>query len=509
MDMDPEIEKLLHLNLHDVLIDPRLFAAAVSGLRLRAYQKAVAVAIIESVLKQKGLSFVVMFPRQSGKNEVQAQIEAFLLTIFHEKDAEMVKISPTWKPQSLNAMRRLERVLNRNLITRPNWVKESGYLYRLENARMTFLSGGPEANIVGATASTLLEVDEAQDIQIDKFDREVAPMAASTNATRVFWGTAWTSTTLLARELRACQEAQERDGQQRVFRIGADEVSKEVKSYGRFVAEQVTKLGRSHPMVRTQYFSEEIDAEAGMFPARRVAMLRGEHSRREQPRAGAIYALLLDVAGQDEGLAAGSALDNPGRDATALTVVEVDLATLGDALIQAPTYRVVSRQQWVGEAHVQLYARLKALAEHWGARHLVADATGVGAGLVAFLERALPGRVTPFVFNAATKSKLGWDFLSIVETGRFKTYAEDDEEQAAFLSQLSFCRMEVLPGPEQRMKWGVPDGTRDGATGELVHDDWVLSAALCAVLDGFSWSAGGPALVVRAEDPLKAMDEGF
>ena len=89
----------------------------------------------------------------------------------------------------------------KNLIVRTLWKKESGYIYKLNTARIYFLSGGPEANIVGATASTLLEVDEAQDVQIAKFDKDINPMAASTNATRVFWGTAWTSKTLLAREL--------------------------------------------------------------------------------------------------------------------------------------------------------------------------------------------------------------------------------------------------------------------------------------------------------------------
>ena len=33
------------------------------------------------------------------------------------------------------------------------------------------------------------------------------------------------------------------------------------------------------------------------------------------------------------------------------------------------------------------------------------------------------------------------------------------------------------------MRWGVPDGTRDHRTGELVHDDYVLSAALVSLLD--------------------------
>ena len=53
-----------------------------SGLTLRAYQQEPAKAIIDSIIKKQGLSFVVIFPRQSGKNELQAQIQTYLLTIF-------------------------------------------------------------------------------------------------------------------------------------------------------------------------------------------------------------------------------------------------------------------------------------------------------------------------------------------------------------------------------------------------------------------------------------------
>jgi len=90
-------------------------------------------------------------------------------------------------------MRRLERVLERNLLTCGSvcsWKKEQGYIYRVGTARIYFLSGQPSANIVGATASTLLVCDEAQDVSIRKWDKEINPMAASTNATRVFWGRA-------------------------------------------------------------------------------------------------------------------------------------------------------------------------------------------------------------------------------------------------------------------------------------------------------------------------------
>lgn len=494
-----------------VLRDPALFSLT-GGVRLRSYQTAVARAIVDSVLGGWGLSFVVLFPRQSGKNELQAQIEAYLLSLLRGTDAEIIKISPTLRPQSQNAMRRLQRVLEANPFTRGQWRKESGAIYRLGRARIYFLSGAPGANIVGATASTLLEVDEAQDVRISKFDKDIAPMAASTNATRVFWGTAWTSRTLLARELRAARTAEARDGRRRVFAITAEEVAAEVPAYAAFVAGQVARLGRSHPMVRTQFFSEEIDAGGGMFPADRIAHMRGA----ARPAGSECYALLVDVAGEDE-VAAGAAagvsggeLDgaNPRRDATALTVVAVDASTRVDPQRRAPTYRAALRRQWIGVKHTQLFGEIQSLAEQFSARWVVVDATGVGAGLASFLSRALPGRVLPFIFSQVSKSKLGWDFLNIVDGGRWQEPETGDALQAEFFRQLSFCQYEILPGPGKRMKWGVPDGTRDPASGAWVHDDLVMSAALCSVLEEQEWGISQPEIVIRAKDPLDEM-RGF
>ncbi len=485
------------------------FTGRCSSLRLRSYQEAVAMAVVESVLYGQGRSIVVMFPRQSGKNELQAQIEAYLLMRLSSMACEMVAISPTWKPQSENAMKRLERVLKKNFLTQPRWVKELGYVYRIGEAKIVFLSGSPEANIVGATASTLLSVDEAQDIQITKFDRDIAPMSASTNATRVFWGTAWTGRTLLARELRAAREAEQRDGIRRVFVIGAEQVGQEVPAYREFVAGQVARFGRQHVMVRTQYFSEEIDAEGGMFAPERIGLMRGAHERQTAAAPGRVYALLVDVAGEDEGASGMTGeemvnLNNPGRDSTALTVVEVGLESLSDALIQAPTYRVIDRRQWLGVKHTGLYAQLLALAESWRARFIVVDATGVGAGLASFLGKALPDKVLPVTFSQPVKSTLGWGFLGIVDTGRWREYAPLDAE---LLEQLEYCQFKILPGPGKTMRWGVPDGTRSAETGKLVHDDLVLSAALAVLLEDQDWSAGGPTLIVPGRDPLKDIFE--
>ena len=506
-------------NIKQLLRDITLFIEKASGLTLRSYQQGVAEAVLQSILQGAGRSFVVMFPRQSGKNELQAQLETYLLTLFSETNAELVKVSPTWKPQSYNAMRRLERVLDANILTRTIWQKEQGYIYRVGSARLYFFSGQPRSNIVGATASLLLEVDEAQDVLVSKFDKEIAPMAASTNATRIFWGTAWTSRTLLARELRAARQAQKEDGVQRVFVVDADQVAAEVPAYGDFVAGQVAKLGRQHPMIKTQFYCEEIDAEGGLFPPERCALMRGRHCAALFPEVGQLYAITIDVAGEDEGVTGEpgqeETLENPARDATALTIVQVDGSTLNDELVRKPTYRVVYRAQWVGVKHTQLYARIKALAELFDARYLVVDATGVGAGLSSFLSAAFPGRLLPFEFNTRTKSDLCWNFLGVCDSGRFKDHLPSQEQeisavQQEFWRQVAFCEFEILPGPNKTVRWGVPDGTRDPATGELVHDDLLISAAMLAVLDEQDWSVSAPTLVIQAQDPLEDIDNaGF
>ena len=494
------------------------FTKYAGSLALRNYQVDPAAAIIDSVIHRKGLSFVVIFPRQSGKNELQAQIQTYLLTIFSKLDVAIVAVSPTWKPQSYNAMARLERVLKHNLITRDLWDKQRDYIYSVGQARCIFLSGSPTANIVGATADLLLSVDEAQDILPEKFDKDIAPMAASTNATRIFWGTAWTSNTLLAREEAAARALEDQDGIQRVFKLTCDQVAQEVPPYGSFVAEQVAKLGRHHPMVKTQYYSEVIDAEGGLFPPARLAHLYGIHPPQVRPDRTRLYALTLDVAGEDENGQDLNASANSARDASVITIAEVDLTTQADPLIALPTYRVVFRQSWTGIKHADIYGQILSMAEIWGVRYLVCDATGVGAGLTAFLAKRLGPKVIPFIFNSKTKSDLGWAFLAMVDSGRLKDYAVPETDfqtwgqahalQQTYFKQLEFTQYEIQPGPDKKIRWSVPDGTRDPASGQLLHDDLVISAAMFSLLDQVPWSVSGPAQVVKAADPLDDM-KGF
>jgi hypothetical protein len=506
--------------IHTLLLeDINHFCEFGSCLKLRDYQREVCARIVESVLGCQGLSFVVIFPRQSGKNELQAQIEAFLLSLFRNEQVDMIKVSPTWAMQARNSAHRLKRVLERNLTTRGYWRAEANHILRVGSARITFLSAKPAANVVGATASLLLECDEAQEVQVSKWDKEFAPMAAACNATRVFWGTSWTSRTLLAREFQAAMEMQSQDGKQRAFLLTAEQVAREVPHYRQYVENQVARLGRNHSLIRTQYYSEEIDAESGMFPPDRQALMQGTHARQSAPQAGGIYALLLDVAGEDEAKQDEKAsfysqtLQSSSRNSTALTVVQVDLSKLEEGLLPAASYQVVKRYLWTGEAHSDLYKKIKALVEHWKARYLVVDATGVGAGLASFLKHAFPERVLPVLFSTKTKSDMGWKFLGIIETGRYKEYqvaaaGAEDDLQRQFWLQVAHCQAQVLEGTQKQMRWGVPDGTRAPQGGQLVHDDLLISAALCAELESLDWGTGLSG-VIAAQDPLEGLDGVF
>jgi hypothetical protein len=259
--------------LHDTVWRNPVRWARGCGVRLRPYQVAPALAIADSILHRSGRTFVVVMPRQSGKNEVQRHLLAWLLFRFGPVGGQIVSVSPTYKPQTINAMDRLRRSLDRNPATRRQWKNQRGFIFVYREARVQFFSGEQQANVVGATADLLLNVDEAQDVSPAKFDKDFDPMTASTNATRVFWGTAWTSRTLLARQMQVARLEQERDGIQRLFFYTADDVRALVPPYGAHVDRVVAQRGRQHPLVKTQYFCEDIDAQTGMFhPARRALM---------------------------------------------------------------------------------------------------------------------------------------------------------------------------------------------------------------------------------------------
>jgi hypothetical protein len=56
---------------------------------------------------------------------------------------------------------------------------------------------------------------------------------------------------------------------------------------------------------------------------------------------------------------------------------------------------------------------------------------------------------------------------------------------------------------------GRAGGLKGRESGRWNHPDLLLSAALVGVLDGLEWGVSGEVVVIRREDPLAEMGEGF
>ena len=176
---------------------------------LRPYQREIHDAILSSIDQRRGDSFSVEIARQGGKNEISAFVELKVLFNNLDRNVTSIKLAPTQRPQANISLDRLwQRIRDLGLGAYAS--KEGGNAVRLGRARQLFLSADRQSNVVGHTADLLLEIDEAQDVDVDKFDKELQPMAAANGATTVFYGTAWDDANLLERSKQRHLELERR-----------------------------------------------------------------------------------------------------------------------------------------------------------------------------------------------------------------------------------------------------------------------------------------------------------
>ncbi|MDE3095676.1 MAG: hypothetical protein KGK07_06720 [Chloroflexota bacterium] len=441
--------------------------------RLRAYQCEAGRAVLESVFQRRGRSISVQIARQGGKNELSAQVELLLLTAAGHA-GDMIKCAPTLHPQLQVSRRRLWTRIGQAGLR--NVARLEPDAVRLGGARVLFLSAGAQSNVVGHTAGLLLEIDEAQDVDAGKFDREFRPMAAATDATTVYYGTPWDEGTLLERAKQAHLDAERRDGIRRHFEYDWQAVAACNPAYARFVEGERERLGATHPIFLTQYCLKLIAGGGRLLTAAQRAQLSGAHERLARPAAGEVYAAGLDLAGGDDGGqpadgATGTARQAPSRrDATVLTVGRV-VQPPHDALVQEPRIEIVEQIAWMGEPHETLLPRLiDLLRDVWRVARVAVDATGLGETTARLLTQALgEERVQAVKFSTERKSQLGFGLLAAVNGGRLKMYRGDGSaEQREFWRQCERARSTYRAN--RTMNFFV-----DPAEG---HDDYLMSAAL-------------------------------
>jgi hypothetical protein len=459
----------------------RTARTAAGTVPLRPYQVEAARAIVTSVCERRGDSISVEIARQGGKNELSAQVELLLLMLSAARDVDAIKCAPTFRPQLAISMRRLWQCIAQASMTRV--AKKEPNAIRIGRARLLFLSAEAGANVVGHTASLMMEVDEAQDVAAEKFDRDFRPMAATSNATTVYYGTAWDDTTLLERAKQANLEAERRDGVRRHFEYDWQTVARYNPAYAAYVEGERNRLGETHPLFLTQYCLKPISGGGRLLSPSQLAQLDGHHARQSVPAAGEAYVAGLDLAGGDDATDTGDASAAGGphtltrsqahklpRDATVLTIgrlVYPDAASL----VREPRVEIIEHCAWIGEPHELLLPRLiDLLRDVWRVQRVAVDATGLGETAARLLASALGStRVDAVKFTAESKSQLGFGLLAAINGGRLKCYRGDGSaEHRTFRHECE--RAKVAYRANRTMNFFV-----DASDG---HDDYLMSAAL-------------------------------
>ena len=119
------------------------FSRKVIRVPLYQYQMQVTEPIIQSILSNRGDEYLLIFPRQSGKNEVTAQLLVYFLLLFQKKGGNIV-FAATGDGAGRGA-RRLDDRLD-NAWTRNQAKKQNHPMRRtLGKASIVFLSAHPLA----------------------------------------------------------------------------------------------------------------------------------------------------------------------------------------------------------------------------------------------------------------------------------------------------------------------------------------------------------------------------
>ena len=155
------------------------------------------------------------------------------------------------------------------------WFTELGYIVKLNQARAIFLSADKSANVVGNTAHLLLEVDESQDVDKQKYTKEFKPMGATSNCTVVHYGTTWNDSTLLEEVKQSNLELERKDGIKRHFRYDWQHVAGYNPAYLSYVEAERKRLGDNHPLFMTQYRLLPVHAGGGFLNEQQIGLLAG------------------------------------------------------------------------------------------------------------------------------------------------------------------------------------------------------------------------------------------
>ncbi len=380
---------------------------------LMPHQSTVARAVVESVLRVRGLTFTVEIARQGGAREVSAQIELLLLELHAHAGARLVKVAPTL---DASGMDRLVQLLQAGS-TEGLWSQEE-HSVRMGRARQLFVGPGSVPALQGPV--DLLEVAEAQALDQARLQRHLLPLARASGATTVLYGFPWNGATAFEQAKEESRRLERRDGLQRHFRVPWEEVARHNPLYAQHVAQERSRRGEDHPWFQSRYCLRPVPASGPLFSEAQARRLQGSHRRRRSPEEGKSYVAAVHVASRLRRFDPSGPIALPNLGGTVVTTIaEVD---------PAGPLRVVEHRWWRYQGLTSLVSPLvEVLDRQWHCQRVVMDVPQDQQEALPLLRRAFGDSLVE-LSSALPKqeSDLGLSLLASANTGRLTVYAADD-----------------------------------------------------------------------------------
>jgi len=438
-------------------------AREVSKRPLRGPQAEMLIKIEEHVARHDAQVMTIKSSRQTGKNEVEAIAERRHLWLrqYSPRYQCWIRTAPTHKPQLVVSKKRLREHLQldaHNKIHHPLFLKqklskEEGYIWRLRNAGVEFLSSGAQANVVGSTASTCLSMDEAHKVDKNKFDEDFMPFTADTSAATLLWGVGGNGLDTLQHYIDY-----NNDNKMRHLNLcyPCDYWMEVHPPYRTHVDSRVNVLGWDHPIIITQYLLESIAARGLYLNKKQTnSILDGNHERQLTPRPGRSYEMIIDIAGGNEEFNPDDLLqgfEDVPVDSTAIIIYEVT----GELAINNlfPVLNIVDII-WLtgtdlGIDEKMIYDSIK----RWNPRKTTIDAIGVGRQIAENMEKKF-GKSMIVKYSASDQdvSEDCYDLLARTNFDSIKMFNNDESpEWLEFERQLGHTQYKAQKGKMKLIK---------------------------------------------------------
>lgn len=424
----------------------------------------------EHVMRHDGGVMVNYIPRQVGKNQIAAELQRRHLfrNQCSDRMRTWIRTAPTHKPQIVNSKKRLRELMNIDTkwrIRHPIFegqklVREEGYIWKVGNASVEFLSSGPNANVVGATASECLDMDEAHKVRKEKFDEDFMPFTADQNSATLLWGVAADGLDTMAWYYNKNIE----DGNEHLnVRLPCEIWMESNPVYAGHVNSRVKALGWDHPIIKTQYRLIPVAAEGRYLNEKQVSsLLSSDHERQRIPRPGTRYEALIDFAGGNEDFNPKGNIEgneDTATDSTVVWIYEVSEILCANGIF--PIVRIVDMLWSTGANLPAQEEAITAYLDKWYVQKITADAVGIGRQLSEKLELLYgPDIVNKYTANSTSVSEDLFDLQARLNYGAVKMFQNDSSpEWAEFERQCNWTKYAssdgkmklVKPGPKKHI----------------------------------------------------------